>query len=440
MSIVITVFSFILLLSILVVAHEAGHFLIAKLFGMAVDAFSVGFGPVAWSKKWGETSYQIRWLPLGGFVSFAGDKPEEEAPESSPDRWYANRPRWQRAIVLLGGPMANLLLATGVFACLAMTWGAEIPVERELPPVVGWVEKESPASQAGVALGDRILQIGNEKVENWEEAQILLMLRNRGAYDITLQRGSKNIRVRLVPKIAKTKLGNLGMVGLAPQRPAKIGAMVQDGPAHKAGLVIGDLVVAVDGKPISNWRDLHDPVQNSQGKTLAVEVKHANGEHQVLTITPTRSAEEQPYLIGIQAQMVVVRQLGLGNALAWAIGEIKRNAVMAWHIIHNLIVGQTGASALSGPVGIAYITGRIVSDGNLYRILELLAIFSIQLGLFNLLPIPLLDGGQLTVVACEGMIRRDLPESWRHGIQFFGMILMALLFVIVIVMDVGKLI
>ena len=461
-------------LGILVTIHEYGHFSIARLCGVKVERFSVGFGKalVRWRGKpmHGETAqeateYVIGVLPLGGYVKMLGEQASEQKgdqEELSPEqrsRTFNHKPLSQRAAIVAAGPIANFLLAIFVYWLMFMNGVSG------LAPVVGAVTDSGPAAVAGLQPGDEILTVDGDSTATWQEVQIHLLDRLGEDGQLDLQVRSMNggmIRSHSIP-LQRWLAGSeepdlLGALGITPFHqvlPARIGEVLPEGRAQAAGILASDLIISSDGVNVRDWGHWLELVQAKPEQSMRVTVLREGLSHELL-LTPTVRLNDdgQPELsaegytqgyIGASVNVPVlppgmtrnVRYTPL-TAIPQALSETWNNSVFVLVSIKKMLTGLISVSNLSGPITIAQVAGETVSYGMEYY-LGFLAVLSISLGVLNLLPIPVLDGGHLFYYAIEGIFRRPVPlriQEW--GMQF-GILLVAGIMFLAIYNDVNRL-
>jgi regulator of sigma E protease len=424
----------VIVLGIMILVHELGHFLAAKFFGVRVLTFSIGFGKRLFGFKRGPTDYRVSLLPLGGYVKMAGDDPSEVR-EGDPDEFLA-KPRWQRFIIAVMGPSMNILMAVVLLAGL-YRFHYPKPVYMEEPARVGDVDPDSPAAKAGILPGDLILRLGSLQNPKWEDLKMKILMAAGEALPVEVLRDGKNVSMTLTP-LAKGP-DEIGDAGLVPCIPGKIGEVESGRPADKAGLKPGDLIVALDGKDIPCWQQLSAAIQKREGKALSLTVER-DGKKFEASLTPYRgdSGAGEKWLIGVGYHSdVVVRQLSLGDAIATAVNDNIRNCIVTFDVLGRIITRRMSARSLSGPIGIAQISGEAYRAG-LPELLMLVSFISLQLGIFNLLPIPILDGGMILLLLIEAIMRRDMSLEVKERFAQIGIVFLLLLAVFVTYNDILK--
>jgi regulator of sigma E protease len=422
---------FILVLGVLIFVHELGHFLAARRIGVRVLTFSLGFGPKLLKFTRGDTEYCVSAIPLGGYVKMAGENPEDARTGASDE--FLSKSKWQRFQVLIMGPVMNLALALVVMA-FVLYQGADVPAFSQQPVVVGTVEADSPAQKAGILPGDHITQVGTVAVETWEEFGLETVTKANRPVKLTLIRDGKTMEVEVVPvAVGKYEEGVTGVI--PPLRPQV--ASVQPGePAEAAGLRTGDVILAVNGeKPIVHARVI-DIIRANENKPLQFEIQR-DGSTQVLTVTPKKT--DNLVRIGAQIRELEVRIIEPNLVEAFKLSA-QRNYDWAKLIVRTLaglFTRDTPVKQLMGPVAIAGLSGEAAQAGWI-QLFSLMAMISLNLGLLNLMPIPVLDGGHITILALEGLSRRDFSMKVKEKMLLGGFVLLLMLMVTVIYNDLAR--
>ncbi|RJE75576.1 RIP metalloprotease RseP [Pseudoalteromonas sp. MSK9-3] len=429
--------SFIVALGILVTVHEYGHFWVARKCSVEVQRFSIGFGKplLKWHDKLG-TEYVIALIPLGGYVKML-DGRVDEVPEHKRHLAFDSKPVLSKIAVVAAGPIANFLFAIIVLAAMYM-----IGVQN-IKPVVGGVTEQSRAATANLQVGDHILQLGDKSVSSWQEVTFGLMS-NLGEEQVVVkvQDAQQQIRLRTLPlnnwKLDKQDEAPLQSVGIQPFRPeiTLTLAHVQTGSAaEKAGLQVGDTIRSIDSEPVQSWQSLVDKVKASAKQPLRIMVMRAQEEIS-LTVIPgantLKSGETVGYL-GVVPQLaewplgyIETRQYGPLDSMVLGIKKTYELISLSFDMIGNLITGQVSVKNLSGPVGIAVGAGNSVSYG-IVAFLGFLALISVNLGVFNLLPLPVLDGGHLMYYLIELIRKKPVSEKTQElGFKVGALLLIAL--------------
>ena len=437
----LTLLAFVFVVGVLITIHEAGHFVVARLLGAPVEVFSIGFGKRLWGFERGGTDYRISLIPLGGYVRIIGLGPDESDVVSGTAEEAELLPRWRRALILLAGPVTNIVAAVG-FVALAFTMGVETAAYLEQRPIVGWVAPGSPAAAAGVRAGDVVRAVEGDAVAVWRELEIALLTAGSGELELTIERDGIPSQVSI--HLGQDALYGFSDSGIEPRLEAIV-QPVEGGPAAAAGLEAGDLVLSIQQLPadqhdkvaVDQYYDLPRLIEPLPGKEIRIEVLRA-GEPRVFQLT-TRD-EGGKGKIGVGPVFPTIDQkLAPLPALRAGFEECRRMTLQTFRVIGRLLTGKTSIRQMSGPVGIAQISGEAARSG-VQALIMFMGVISLQLGIFNLLPIPILDGGHLTIIAFEALIRRDLPQRVKERILEVGFYLLILLMVVVTFNDiVGRL-
>ena len=426
----ITILAFAFVIGVLVFVHELGHYLAARRVGIRVLTFSVGFGPKVVGFSHGGTDYAISAIPLGGYVKMAGETVEDQR-TGAPDE-FLSKSKWQRFQVLIAGPAMNIGLAI-VLLWVVLVQGADIPAYRDMAPVVGAVETPSPAAAAGLQVGDRILRVDDRDVATWED--FLMAVGGKAHREVTLlvEHNGDRRAVALVPK-AKGKY-EVGDVGVFPKTHPHVRSVNVGDPAEKAGFKSNDVVLAVEGQTISFAQQLSEQINKHTGQPITVRVARA-GQPLDLHVTPVKRGTVG--MIGISISDEVTRiEPGVLEALQMSVTQNWDATKLIFRTLGGLFTGETSPKQLMGPVGIAQLSGESAKIG-LFSLLALMASISLNLGLLNLMPIPVLDGGHITIMALEGLARRDFSVRVKERMLLAGFVLLMLLMVTVIYNDLAR--
>jgi regulator of sigma E protease len=432
--------AFIVLVGIMVVVHEFGHFAVAKLFKVRVEAFSFGFGPRLFGVKYGETDYKVCLLPLGGFVKMTGENPGEEEQVDDPGA-FTSHPRWQRMLIGLAGPMANFVLAFALML-VYFVWINEVPAVEVKSTTIEWVTPGSPAAQAGFQPGDRIVNFDNAGDPTWEKVYERIKLNASQTVPVAVERGGNSLALSLrVPAAAKADDFDLSDEGLLPQYlVGPIGVQeVQPGtPADRAGLHAGDAIQSVDGHAFHTVTSLLAYLQTGQGAPVTLAVLR-NGATVPLIAHPAKL--DTGWKLGFAVTPTPFRNdpLPLRMAVAKSSDFCTSNSSLIVEVLQKLFTHKVSASQLAGPVGIARMAGQAAEMKGWLPKFGLGAAISINLGILNLLPFPILDGGMILLLLIESVIRRDIGVNVKERIYQAAFVVLIAFFAFVIFNDVTKL-
>jgi regulator of sigma E protease len=433
-----TLLAFLFVLGVLIFVHELGHFVMARRVGVRVLKFSLGFGPRLVGFKRGDTEYVISAIPLGGYVKMAGENPDD--PRSGRDDEFLSKTKWERFQILIMGPLMNLILAVLVTAGVLMN-GADIPVFQSKPPVVGQVTPDSPAARAGIQRGDRIVTVAGRDIDTWEQFFIHIGTRAGRETEIGVLRDGKEFTVKATPA-PQTKF-EIGDIGVLPDTHPNVAALLPDAPAQKAGLKVGDVIVRVDGATITLREQLIAAVSTKANTPVTIAVMR-DGAPVDVTVTPEANTGRCPSLptgegcIGISIGEEVTRiKPGPLDALGMSIKRNYEQAGLIFMTIGQLVTRETSTRQLMGPLAIAQLSGESAEQGWV-PLFALMAMISLNLGLLNLLPIPVLDGGHIFIMALEGLARRDFSLKVKEKMFLAGFAVLLMLMVTVIYNDLTR--
>jgi regulator of sigma E protease len=440
----ITVIAFAFVLGVLVFVHELGHFLAAKRVGIRVLKFQLGFNPTIFARQWGDTVYSIGALPLGGYVKMAGDTPDDVARDergqavSAPDE-FLSRSKWERFQVLVMGPAMNVLLAVVVTA-FVLHHGAQVAAYQDQPPLVGTVMDGSPAQQADIRPGDLILSVAGHHVDTWEEYFLQIGSRPNQEVAVVLQRGSEELERNVMSRTpAGQNQFEVGDIGVLPRTHPHLESVEPDGAGARGGLEAGDIILSVNGEPIVFQSQLREAIAKHPEQAMSVIVQRGEVE-KTLSITPARHSSPNGdigFLGVLPADATKTLNPGPLEAIGMSVQRNTEYAGLIFQTVWGLITRQTSPRQLMGPVAIAQLSGESARLG-LIPLLSLMASISLNLGLLNLLPIPILDGGHIFIMALEGLARRDFSVRVKEKMLLVGFVVLMMLMVTVIYNDLTR--
>jgi regulator of sigma E protease len=421
-------------LGIMVLVHEWGHFIVAKAFGVRVEIFSIGFGPRLWGRKSGDTDYRISGLPLGGYVKMAGDNPLEER-KGDPDE-FLSKPRWQRALIAVAGPAMNIILSIVLIAGIYMH-GSKEPAYLDQPMILAGVLPDSTAQKAGLAAGDHVVKINGASDPTWDRALLELMSTLPGhSLTLVVDRGGKEVSVTVPASQSMEDIFGY------PANRLLIGSVTPGMPAERSGIQPGDEVLKVNGNPLASGTEFPSLVEKSQGSPLDLEIRR--GDRTIhLEVRPQQIGVKNGVTqwqigVGLQVGEMIDRRLPFGTAIAESIGMNTLMARQVAFVVVELFRGHISLKQLEGPLGIARESGRAARQGA-SELLKLMAMIGVNLAILNLLPIPPLDGGHILLLFIEGSIRRDLSIRVKERFVTVSMVFLLLVFAIVMYNDVLRL-
>lgn len=428
-----------LVLGVMVLIHEWGHFVVARMCGVRVDVFSIGFGPRLFGWKKGPTDYRVSALPLGGYVRMAGQDLSEidsgqKPPSGAPDE-LMSKARWKRALISFAGPAVNLVfpifLLTGMFSVA----GVPYPAYFNAPVRVNGVPANPGAPSNPLKPGETVVSINGVPTPNWEQALVALKQVVPGS---TAKVEIEDSAQRKTVEIAiPAKVDTLEILGYAPIRPI-IDQVGPGTPAESAGLREGDLITAVNGAKIDYWEQFQHLIWSSNGQPMTLDVNR-KGQTLRITVTPKRGAAEpgdSAFQIGVGLPAAnAFKRVSFGESVKLSGAETVDVIGQTVDVVGMLFSGRVSIKQLQGPVGISHMAGQAVRKGPPY-VINLMVLISINLGILNLLPIPILDGGNILLLAIEGVLRRDLSMSFKERFVQVGLVFLLVIFAIVMYNDI----
>lgn len=428
--------AFIFVLGVMVLVHELGHFLAARYFDVKVDAFAFGFGPRLFGFRGKETDYKVCLLPIGGFVKMAGENPGE--PSESP-RDFMAKPRWQRIVIALGGPVFNFVLAGVLLVGLFMVHYEKLAYLED-PARVGFIAEDSGAAEAGIQRGDLLVSIDGRLTSDWESVNFAVVTAANSTIQVTVDRNGRTIEVPV--NVGVEESSGIVDAGWVPESGVLLGPVEKGLPAEQAGILSGDRLVSVDGERIYAVRQVPELVKKMEGSEGSFEIERGT-ERLMLRISPVFHKSEvsgDAWRIGVGLRPeyeMVQTTLSFSDAVRESVRHNLNNATLIFTFLRRLVVGQMSARSIEGPIGIARISGEAARSG-MPQLVMIMAIISLNLGIFNLLPIPILDGGMITMLLIESMLRCDLSLAVKERVLQFGFLFLILLFAYVMYNDIVK--
>jgi regulator of sigma E protease len=428
----LTIISFVIVLTILVFVHESGHALAARHVGVRVQQFSIGFPPRMFGKKVGETEYVFSWIPLGGYVKLEGQNIEDENPNDP--RNYASKSLLQRFYILVAGPVANLLLALAIMPLVYFV-GVDTPAYRLAPADIVSTAPGSLSEEAGIQAGDRIVAVGEVETATWDDVfremarQALL----EDSVTVRAERGGH----RIPHTLASAPLIEGKSIGWRPLIAPIAGSIAPDSAAEAAGMQPGDRIVSINGRPITRWDQIPREIQQGGGIPTAFTLQRG-AETLHLQITPRPNPGTPKFLIGIspgrsKQRHGLVESVRLGTLRLWEITSAT------FVFLGRMLTGHGSMNAVGGPVKIAQYVGQAAQSGAA-NLIFLMAVISLQLGIFNLLPIPALDGGHIFMLAVELVKGSPLSAKLRERTQLIGFSLLILMLLLVTYNDIVQIV
>ena len=428
-----TLLAFIFVLGVMIFVHELGHYGVAKYLGIRVEVFSLGFGPRLLGFRRGDTDYRVSLLPLGGYVKMAGENYDESFTGSGDE--FLARPKRHRFAVAIAGPLMNIVLAI-LLSAATYTLGVRVLTYRSGPAEVGAVASGSPAEAAGIQVRDTIVAIDGDEVSTWQDAEIAIATSPGQSLLLTLDRGGNRINKRVLVTLASDRV-EVGTIGVEPWIPFLITGTMEGSPAEAAGLQPGDEIIEVRGKngSVREPSAISPFVSEREGEPLLFKLRRGE-EFLEATILP--ELIEGKVLIGVErGPPVHIEKYGIVESLTRSIRRNGEMVLLIGHIIGKIVTGRTSLRSMSGPIEIARYSGAAASGG-LVPLMGFMALVSLNLGIFNLFPIPVLDGGLIAMLAIEGLIGRDLSLKVKERIFQAGFIFLILLMGVILFNDVYK--
>jgi regulator of sigma E protease len=425
---VTSIIAFLFVLGVLIFVHELGHFLMARRIGVRVITFSLGFGPKLISVRRGDTEYCISAVPLGGYVKMAGENPEDSR-TGAPDE-FLSKGKWQRFQVLVMGPVMNILLALVVMAGVLYR-GAQLPVYEQQAVVIGAFTPTSVGERAGLKLGDRIVTVDDRVVDTWDEFAMAIVSKAKREVSIGYVRDNKTANVTLVPE-AQGKF-EMGDIGVQPTIHPQVSAISKGQPAAEGGLQPGDVIMTAAGEQNIMYDRLLAAIKSHKDQPLPITIKRG-GRLMDLTLTPREIGDK--VMIGAQISALETHTVEPGplEAVKLSIAKNWEWTKLIVQTLGGLFTRETSVKQLMGPVAIADLSGSAAQAG-LIPLFTLMAMISLNLGLLNLMPIPVLDGGHIFILALEGLARRDFSMRVKEKMLLAGFVLLLMLMVTVIYND-----
>jgi regulator of sigma E protease len=418
-------------LGFMILIHEFGHFMVAKWLGVRVEQFAIGFGKRLVGFRKGETDYRINAIPLGGYVKMSGENPMDQRSDDPGE--FMNHPRWHRFLIAIAGPTMNILLAIVLLTTVYMVH-YEYPAVYDEPPVIGWVVKDTPAAKAGVLAGDRITRIEEIANPTWEQVELKEALSPGQPLDIEVERDGKLIEKTVVPEAAG--IDKIGFAGWTPKEQSLvITDLVEGMPADKAGLKEGDQILTVDGQPVTALAAMIESLKVTKDKPITLTVLR-DGQQKAFTVQPV--LYEKSYRIGIGSLPMKVKTLSFSDAWHLSLHENRQNGMLILELVKKMAQGKISMRSIEGPIRIGQAAGEAARRKGWTPLMSLTAAISLNLGIFNLLPIPILDGGVITFLLIEGLMRRDISLTIKERVYQVAFVCLVLFAVMVIYNDLMK--
>ena len=424
-------------LGFMILIHEFGHYAVAKLLGGRVEQFAIGSGKRLVGFHRGGTDYRITALPLGGYVKMSGENPMDERTGDPGE--FMSHPRWHRFLIAIAGPTMNVLLAIFLLTAVYMIH-YEYPMFLDKPAVIEGLKHDSPAEKAGFQLGDRIIKVDGIDNPTWEQLQPRVWLSANQPLAVTIQRGNQLLQKTLVPQAVTSS--EVGSAGWFPAEPVVVGRIEPKTPAAKAGIKEDDRIVAMDGQPLPSIETMIERLQETRDKPVDLTVLRGNQNlnfHLTPVLSATEDPKEQRYRLGfLNKSETKVTTLPFAQALSLSLDQNKKYSLLILELAKKLIQGKVSPRMVSGPIGIAQDAGYAAQQKGWTPLMELTAGISLNLGIFNLLPIPILDGGVILFLLIESLMRRDVSLRIKERVYQAAFVFLVLFAVMVIYNDLMK--
>jgi regulator of sigma E protease len=418
-------------LGFMILIHEFGHYAVAKWLGVRVEQFAIGFGKRLVGFRHGETDYRINAIPLGGYVKMSGENPMDE--RSDDPREFMNHSRWHRFLIAIAGPTMNIMLAIVLLTTIFMVH-YEYPAVYDQAPVIGWVQKDTPAAKAGFEIGDEITRIDDVQNPTWREVELKQALNPGQPLLVDILRNGQTMEKTVVPEASG--VGEIGWAGWAPKEgTVTITDLQRDMPAEKAGLKEGDQILTLDGKPVPALAAMVESLEATKDKPITLTVLR-KGEQKTFTLQPVLA--DQRYRIGIGSMQMKVKTLPFAEALQLSLKENRQNALLILELVKKMAQRKMSMRSIEGPIRIGQAAGEAARSKGWTPLMGLTAAISLNLGIFNLLPIPILDGGVILFLLIEGLMRRDISIHIKERVYQAAFVFLVLFAVMVIYNDLLK--
>ncbi len=423
---------YLVLIGVMILVHELGHYWAARLFDVKIDTFSFGFGPRLFGFRRGETDFRFSAILFGGYVKMAGEQPGDTADP----RGFMMKPRWQRLVIAVAGPAINVVLAIVLLTGLFMTHYPKVPTPKD--PVTGYVVPNGAAAKAGIREGDRIVQIDNLRDPTWEDIAIKEIASAREPIQVWVMRNGERLHFTVVP--AYDEKQGIGYLGWAQETQVQVAGFVPGVEvAQRAGLQKGDVLVSVNGQPIRSVARLHDVIHDTDGRPVDL-VYSRNGQQHRATLTPEKSEvdgqEREMIGVALEPQVQIVK-LPLPAALSESLHQNAQSSMLIFKFLERMAERRMSPKSLAGPIGIAQMSGEAAREG-VASYFGLMSMVSLNLAIFNMLPIPILDGGTVLMLLVEMLMGRDMDLKVKETVVKVGLVFLMVVVVFVIYNDISK--
>ena len=430
MQILSNILAFLFVAGVVIFVHELGHFIAGRALGVRVRTFSLGFGKKIWGFRRDGTDYRVAAIPLGGYVSFAGSDPSVQTDDPGA---FVNHPRWQRIVIYLAGPAMNVVLSILLVALIFMV-GIDLPNTRDVSTEVGTVLEDSAGAEAGLREGDLIRSIDGEEVEDWQAVSMAVLTSPEREMAVEVERDGDRLQLALTPReIPREELGD---AGIYPAAPVRVYRLVEDSPAERAGLRFGDALISVDGRAVASPSELPGPRRSARpGEELVLEVER-EGQRFDIRLTPEK--QDGRGIVGVVIAEFHFQRFGPVEAFAQSARYNWDITVQIYEFVGKLFERRISAkSTLGGPIQIATYSGK-AARRSFKDLVFFMALLSLNLCIFNMLPLPILDGGQILILLVESTLRRDLSLQVKERMIQVGLVAIVALMVMALYFDLTK--
>jgi regulator of sigma E protease len=426
---------YLVLIGVMILIHELGHYWAARFFDVKVETFSFGFGPRLFGFHRGETDFRFSAILFGGYVKMAGEQPGDEG--AADPRSFQSKPRWQRMIIVFAGPAINIVLAVVLLTGLFMQEYPKVAMPHS--PVVGSVSADGAAAKAGILEGDQVVQIDDIQDPTWEDIAIKEGFSARRPLQVWVRRNGERLHFTITPVLDEKQ--NIGSAEWYPEEKVRVkgyNAADVTHTAEHAGLEAGDVFVSVDGHPIRSTLRLRDVIDQSNGKPLDV-VFLRQGQTRQVSITPVNLENdgEKRWMIGVELEVREIVKLPFGQALTESARQNLQGVKLIVKFLEGIVERRMSPKTLEGPIRIAQLSGDAARKGPA-MFTDLMATVSLNLAIFNLLPVPILDGGGILLLLVEMLMRRDLDLKVKETVVKVGFVFLMMVVVFVIYNDLSK--
>ena len=441
------------LIGVMVMIHELGHFLAARYFDVKVEAFSFGFGPRLFGFRRGDTDYRVSLILFGGYVKMAGEQLQELNPGGVPGaiesanplqstvndpRSLLSKPRWQRLIIAFAGPFMNMVLAVGLLTGLFMVKYQKVS-DADMEAVIGHVVPDSAAAKAGVQDGDRIVRLDGRNNPTWDTIEMKEIASAYRPMHVTIERGNNRFDTTVTPVLSERY--GVGYAGWDARGQVQLAEIEPAYPAEKAGLKKGDLILAVNGQAIHSPTKFQELIKNSGGHAITIEVQR-DGQNRSFSVQPVWAKLDGPphWMIGVAPQEkldVITTKLDFPEALSESVRQNAKSALLITEVVKGMVERRMSTRNLTGPIGLGQLAGQEARQGP-SAFFMLMSMVSLNLAIFNLLPIPIMDGGTILMLLVEMTMQRDLSLNVKEAVFKVGFVCIMVILAFAIFNDISK--